>query len=525
MISMQRILSSSFAALKNKRSRDRLGWILLLAAFLIGCSTLPVGTFKDEGDNLITGMLLVRGYSLYGNLFQNHWPFAYYWAAAVIGLLGKSILAARLSVWVFQIVSIAIAMKLSRFVLPLSLLSLVWSIIRHIYSGNMMLYHAFSSVSLVVIFAIVLAVLLRTVNANWKHSLTIGFFATVAILNDPLTVYAAGIALAFLLVADRKYGLMAGLFTGIGLASYIGWLLASNTLQGFVDQAILFNAQVFSKYKDTNPVRFRIILEQAIQGLEIWKPEWLNFDPFAPIPYNGSDRWLFTGFLYRFAVIIASLFLLLQRDFRAAGFLYFYACATLLNNVKGFRAAPFILLALFAASAVMTGAWWRKEQRSIVTARLHLVLGVLIWSMVIWLSLRVVVHTLTHDGDRLLAYDHPFATQEARGAAIRELACGQPDVLLAHYPGTAYDLWFTDMKPVSRFIFMFPWEAEVFLDEVISALDQDQVSAIVLIRNTAVWGHHVQDYMRPLLEYLDSNYVTISDMVWISPHLAAQCQK
>jgi hypothetical protein len=522
---MQRIVSSSFAALKNKRSRDRFGWILLLVAFLIGCSTLAVGNFKDEGDNLITGMLLLRGYSLYDDLFQNHFPFAYYWAAAVIGLVGKSILAVRLSVWVFQIVSFAIAMKLSRFVLPLSLLSLVWGIIRHIYSGNMILYHAFSSVSLVVVFAIVLAVLLRTVNANWKHSLTIGFFATVAVLNDPLTVYAVGIALVFLLVTNPKHGLMAALFTGIGLASYMGWLLVSGTLQGFVDQAILFNAQVFSKYKDTNPVRFRTILEQAIKGLEIWDPAWLNFDPFQPIPYNGSDHWLFTGFLYRFAIIVASLFLLLQKDFRAASFLYLFACATLLNNVKGFRAAPFILLALLAASAVMTGAWWRKENRSTATARLHLALGALIWLMVIWLGLRVVAHTLIHDRDRLLAYDHPFANQEAMGAAIKELACGQPDVLLAHYPGTAYALWFADMKPVSRFIFMFPWEAEVFLDEVIGALDQDGVSAIVLIRDTAVWGHQVQDYLRPLLEYLDANYVTINDITWISPHLAAQCQE
>lgn len=523
---MRRILSSSFTALKSKGARDRLGWILLLVAFLIGCTTLAVSSFKDEGDNLITGMLLLRGYTLYDDLFQNHFPLAYYWAAAIIGLFGKSILVARLSVWVFQIASIAIAMKLSRFVLPLSLLSLVWSIIRHIYSGNMILYHAFSSVSLVVIFAIVLAVLLRTANANWKHSLTIGFFATVAFLNDPLTAYAIGIAIVFLFVTDRKHGLMALLFAGLGLGAYVGWLLISGTLQGFLDQAILFNAQVFGKYKDTNPVQFKVILEQAIKGLEIWNPTWLNLDPFQPIAYNGSDRWLFTGFLYRFAIIVATLLLLLQKDFRAAAFLYLFACAALLNNVKGFRAAPFILLALLAASAVVTGAWWRKEARSTATTRLHLVLAVVIGLMVFWLGLRVVEHTLSHDRDRLLAYDdRPFANKEARGASFKELACGQPDVHLAHYPGTAYALWFADMKPVSRFIFMFPWEAEVFLDEVIDALSQDQLSAIVKIRDTQVWGHPVQDYMRPLLEYLDANYVTIDNTTWISPHLAAQCQE
>ena len=95
---MRRILSSSFTALKSKGARDRLGWILLLVAFLIGCTTLAVSSFKDEGDNLITGMLLLRGYTLYDDLFQNHFPLAYYWAAAIIGLFGKSILVARFSV-------------------------------------------------------------------------------------------------------------------------------------------------------------------------------------------------------------------------------------------------------------------------------------------------------------------------------------------------------------------------------------------------------------------------------------------
>jgi hypothetical protein len=515
-------ISTLAAAFKTERARNRLGWILLVAAFLIGCSTLAVNNFTDEGDNLVTGLLMVRGYTLYRDLFSNHFPFAYYWAAAVVGLFGKSIMAVRLSVWLFQIASFAIAMKLSRYVLPLGLMSLMWGIIRHMYSGNMILYFSFSSVSLVVVFAIVLAVLLHTVKADWRHSLAIGFFSTVAVLSDPLTIYAVAIALAFLLLTDRRQGLLAVLFTGAGLALFAACLLVSGVFQGFVDQAILFNSRIFSKYKEANPVRFGTILEQAIKGLEILDPVWLKLDPFQAIPYNGSDRWLFTGFLYRLAIIVATLLLLLEKRFRAGSFLYLFACAALLNNTKGFRAAPFILLAFLAASAVMTGAWWKKEKRTI--ARLQRALGLLLGLMMFWLGLRVAVFTFIQNPEAL-SYGYHFASLEARAEQIKAMACGQPDVLLARYPGVSYGLWFTDMKPVARFIYMYPWEAEVFQDEVISALDQEQVSAIVLIHDREIWGWSVRDYLQPLYEYLDNNYVKIQDGTYVSPHLAAQCHE
>jgi hypothetical protein len=515
------------AAFEISRNRDWLGWVLLAAALLIGSLTLPVNNFSDEGDHVITGLLLYRGYTLYGDLFTNHFPFAYYWAAAAVAVFGKSIMAMRWSVWFFQIASFGIAMKLSRFVLPLGLVSLVWAIIRHMYSGNMVLYHAFSSASLVVVFAIVLAVVLGEVDADWRHCLAIGVFSTVAILSDPLCIYAVAIALAYLLLTERKQGLMAGLFTGGGLAAYAGWLLVSGTFQGFIDQAIVFNAQVFSNYKDTNPVRMKMLLEQAAKGLEIFDPVWYNLNPLQPIPYNGSDRWLFTGVLYRLAILLASLRFLLHKKFRAASFLYLFACATLLNNTKGFRTAPFMLLAFLAAAAMMTGAWWKYEDRTSTMARLRkasgTVFGAVMGLMVFWLVVRVSVFTFVESRDTL-SYDYYFANLEATGNAIKDLACGQPDVALAHYPGAGYVLWFTDMKPVSRFIYMYPWEADVFLDEVIGALDQEQVPAIVMIRSRAIWGHHVQDYLRSLYDYLDSTYVQVQDGVYLSPYLAKQCQ-
>ena len=200
--------------LKTKTIRDWLPWLLLGAAFLLGCSTLYAYSFGDEADSLWIGLLLSRGYLLYRDIFSHHFPFQDYWAAAAITLFGKSIFAIRLSVWVFQIASFGIAMKLGRLYLPLAVAALIWSIIRHLYSANMLLYPGFAGTALVVVFATVVAILLRKVDADWSRSLAIGIFSTVAILSDPLSIYAVAIALAFLVIINWKQGMVALLCTG-----------------------------------------------------------------------------------------------------------------------------------------------------------------------------------------------------------------------------------------------------------------------------------------------------------------------
>jgi hypothetical protein len=50
-------------------------------------------------------------------------------------------------------------MRLGKFVLTLGLFSIVWSLVRLFYKGNMVLYNVFAGVALLVVFSIAFSIL------------------------------------------------------------------------------------------------------------------------------------------------------------------------------------------------------------------------------------------------------------------------------------------------------------------------------------------------------------------------------
>lgn len=504
------------------RDRKLAGWLLLLASFGIGLLTLYKGDFGDEADNLVVGALIVRGYALYGDVFSHHFPFPYYWVALVIGLLGKSIVIARLSLLAFQTGALALGMRLSGDHLMVGVFAILWSIMRSFYRGNMILYNAFAGTALVVIAIIVLAILQQRVTPNWKHWLTIGIFCTIAFLSDPLSVYAVAIALALLFTKRPAWGMSAGLVFIGSLSLYAGYLLVTGHAHAFWESAVLFNSQIYARYLNAGPLRLDELFSVVIRGLEIADPVWLDTNPFRPITgiYTDLDRWFFTGFLYRFSIIAAVLFLALRKQYRATIFLYLFAASTVIINKWGFRGQPFVMIALTAVSALITHEWWR-DTSSRHMRTVQITTGAMVLVATGWLSLRLT----TDIYNNLASYnDAQFATFEQESAYIRKLSCDQPDVLLAHYPFGSYYYWFTDMKPVSKYVFMWPWVAEVGLDAVIHELDQKQALAIVVRQEGVVWGlYDTKEFLRPLDEYLAANYQEVADGVYVSPALHAQC--
>ncbi len=197
--------------MKTEIVRVWLGWTLLVIAFFIGCLTIYWEAFVDEADNLVVGWLLTERYVLYRDIFSHHFPFPYYWSAVIVSLFGKSIFTVRLSVWLFQIISLGAAMRLSGYHLLLGLAALIWGILRHLYFGNMVLYSSFSGVSLAIVFIVTLAVIQQQININWRHMFAIGVFSLISIFSDPLSIYAIVVALVCLLINDVKYGVLTTL--------------------------------------------------------------------------------------------------------------------------------------------------------------------------------------------------------------------------------------------------------------------------------------------------------------------------
>jgi hypothetical protein len=144
--------------------------------------------------------------------------------------------------------------------------------------------------------------------------------------------------------------------------------------------------------------------------------------------------------------------------------------------------------------------------------------------MVAWLGLRVLAYTFVQQpGD--LAYETSFGRIESRATAIKDVTCNRPDALLAFYPRGVYYYWFTDLKPVSKYLFMYPWVAEVGLRDVLDVLQEKDVPALVVIRDDEVWSEGTRDYLSPLYEYLGQAYVPLAEDAFLSPQLASFCQQ
>jgi hypothetical protein len=516
---------SIFAALKNIfiHHRHSLGWLLLTAAFLIGLLVLPYGEFGDEADNLVGGELLLHGYSLYTDVFTHHFPFPYYWVAAAVALFGKSIWAVRFSVLIFQTLAFGSGMGLSRGYLVGGAAALLWSVLRPLYLGHMVLYTTFASAALAPIFLITLAVLLDRIQPNWKHWTALGAFSVAAFWSDPQTAYAVGAALLLLASKRLAWGIKPGLVFGAVSAAYLGLLLVGGSFDDFWETAVAFNTNVYRHYISTPVLRLGELMQLAVRGLDVSNPVWYNFSPLRPITeeYTQPDRWLFTGFFYRFAVLAGASWLALTRRFRPALFLYLFAASALLIHPWGFRSQPFVLVSLLAAAGVLTGEWWPAGARP----RLRLVYIFLVVSLgllVLPLSGRMSARTVRYS---LHSYGHSaFTAFEVESAYLQNISCHNPEVRLAHYPAGSYYYWFSGMKPVGKYIYMWPWVAEVGLQEVIAELDRPQTLAVVVRQEMILWERYdTREYLRELDELLEWKYIELSPGVYVSPALFRLC--
>jgi hypothetical protein len=505
------------------RHRQALAWVLLAVSFAIGLLVLPHGEFVDEGDNLVGGELMLRGYALYADAFTHHFPFPYYWVAAVVGFFGKSIWIVRLSVLAFQILAFGLGMQLSKQHLTGGAAALLWSLLRPFYMGNMVLYTTFSSAALVPVCLITLAVLLDRLQPDWRHWTAVGAFSLVAFWSDPQAIYPIAVTLLFLAWKRIAWGLKVGFVFAGGSAAYLLLLFFGGTFQAFWENAIVFNTEVYSRYIFTKTLRVDELILLAVRGLEVWDPIWFNFSPLRPITneYTQFDRWIFTGFLFRFSVLAAAAWLALNKRFRPALFLYLFAAAALIIHKWGFRSQPFVLVSLLAMIGIITAEWWQSETK-MPLKWLHIMVSVILGLMVIILSGRLGLHI-----DRAYSGSYrnpPFITLKEEAAYLKTITCQDPEVRLAHYPVGNYYYWFSEMKPVGKYIYMWPWVADVGLPEVIAELDHPHMLAVVVRQDMLIWERYdTREYLRELDELLEWKYIELSPGVYVSPALFRLC--
>jgi hypothetical protein len=524
------------------RSRWWVGGSLLLIALSIGLLTMFRGSFSDEGDNLATGLLLSRGYILYRDVFSHHFPFAYYWSAVVASLLGTSIAGARISLLAFQIGLFAWAMYLTRYRLIIGLFSIIWSVVGLFYLSNLMLYPIFSGTTLTVIFVVSVAILNRRIVAGKKELATLGILSVVAILADPLSIYPVGCLLLFLALspAGLKGSVIVALCVGVGLGLYAGYLVLSGSVNDFYQQTILFNANIYGKYVQVEPLRLVRMPQLAGSLLNIGQPKWvLYLDPMLGL--EGFDpeinHWLFTGFLFRLTVILSAGILFLRHRFLLAMFVYFYAVALLLISEENFRTIPFVMTACFLAAWLVVEDLGSQIARPMVQPqRNRAVAGfqfistkLLPWSARIvigcgfsWLLARGL-GTIVQEWDRLTYAANFSVYGEGTNYVLRDLTCGHRDVSLGYYPGDPNFNYLTGLRPISKYLYLFPWVAEIAVPDLLDSLKAGK-SIVHVDWEYAVWDkYRIGDYLSVVKTYLDENYKLVSPGFYVSPDLVEEC--
>ncbi len=507
-------------SLINRKKLDKLLGIFLLSIFfIIGILTIFWRPFIDEADNLVTGWLISQGEILYTDIFSHHFPFAYYWVAFIITLFGKSIFIVRLSVLIFQTILFGIAIYYYQKWTTIGLVAVCWAIFRLFYRGNVVLYSSFSGPALFVIFIITISIYQR-ISLSKKTRLLLSALCGIAFLSDPLSIYPITIMILFILLKNPRKGLLTVCFFTGFLVIILFFMIASKSLINFYQDAIYFNQFIYSKYVHTSALRIRPFFETVIYGLNITDSAWLNFDPFYQISLQSTkfDTWAFTGLFYRIIIIFGSILLMIKKEYRTAWFIYLFSAASITISAWEFRAQAFVLISLFIACAIILGDFQVNKTRKLLSG-INLLTRIAASIILFWGLLRSTTF-LFQNHDQFL-YSNTFANYETTGRHIKDLACNSPNVKLIDYPGGLYINWFSGLKPISRYSFMWPWVAEIGLPEVTQALSQTQIEAIVIREESVVWGlYDTRDFLLPLDKYLQENYKLIENNVYLSPELA-----
>lgn len=506
----------------RSRRAQQISWFLLAISFAIGLITLRRGYFGDEADYLVVASSILKGNVLYRDVFSHHFPFPYYWTAVIIGLFGKSIVAARMSLLVFQTLGFGIGMRLGGDCLSVSIAAFIWSLLRPCYKGNLVIYSSFAAPALMLVMILVLAVLRDRINPGWKHWSVIGLFSVIAFLSDPLSIYAVTLMLVFLFSKKLQWGSITSLIIIAGFILCLAYLGGSGSLQAFWNQAILFNSNVYNHYLYTTPFRFVDLFNMIVGCLGITDTMWLRLNPFRPISEEAAilSQWLFTGFLFRFAVLMSSLRMVLTRRYRAGLFLFLFSACTLVISKGGFRAQPFIMIAIMAISMLLADGW-RVEPGNRLLRMVHRSVFVSTLFLAGWLCVRLGMNVYSQRHSSGIA---DLETDRRTMADISAFACGESDVQLALYPYGSYEYWFTEMKPIAGYTYMWPWVADIALDEVISELKRKEILAIVSIRDGVIWQKYdTKVYLKSLRDYLEKWYTKVANDVYISPELTKRC--
>jgi hypothetical protein len=460
----------------------RLAYFLLCFYAVIAFSLRNHQIFIDEGAALDLASCLLKGLTLYRDLFHHHLPLPVYIAAFVTHFAGVSLPSIRLCVFLLQTGVFAALVFVSRAPFPVAFAAAIWALISPYYFGNMLLYDNLAMLGGMVLGVLVFSVLARGMEASKSMFAMLAIAGIVVSLSNPFLIVATFVATGSLLFAGqipRRFVIGLWVVIAGALAAFVLYLAANGSLQAFYADVFVFNTTIYQRYA---PLDIGAALRHQLLFLDLFNPDWyrslnpLHFNQYTFVP--PFDQWLFSGFFYRAASLGACLIFALRRNYTAALFLYVFAVILPLRGDEAPHATPFVVFALFLAGVVI--------EESMAFARLprNIVLA-LCFAPTLCLGAAGGRYLAKH------AFQSDFLIPMAEARYIREAARGRDDVELGHLPEGNYMYYLTGLRPVSKFVYFYPWIAEVGRAEMDRDLARDATNTnmvLVLDAGSNVWN-------------------------------------
>jgi hypothetical protein len=140
----------------------------------------------------------------------------------------------------------------------------------------------------------------------------------------------------------------------------------------------------------------------------------------------------------------------------------------------------------------------------------------------LWLNFRVIGDTAVNL-DKIFPSTN-FGALGKEAVDIKALTCGQDNVYLSYYPGGTYVYWFMELRSASRYLYMWPWVAEVAQKKAFVEISSHPF-VIVVMQDTVVWvKYDTKVYLHPFEQELIEQFIHIKPDIYISPALAKRCK-
>jgi hypothetical protein len=541
LIEMKKILDTLTQMHKDRR----IGYGLLFLSFLLGLLTIYYTYYNswDEGDTYAGGWLVSKGWILYKDFFSHHFPFPYLWIGLVSKIFGASILAYRFSLLLFRLILFLAIFRSSPYPIAIGLTSLAWSLIGPLYLGNLLLYYSFAGILICSVMFVLLAILNKDTSYTFRKAIFIGALTGLLMLTDPVMIFASVVIMAFigysgfLTGIGRKqkllYIISPLLSLGMVILLYTIYLLLTSSLDEFIQNAILFNTEVYSRYSGM-AFSLKGLLHDILSGLDILASQYRqSYSPFYKFEYfTDLENWFFTAFFFRLSIILTSAILLLQKKYLGGFFIYLLGLALYYRGISNFHGSPFVMFSIACTCYIIQEFWklmaavYEKGTSpsflQVVLRWTALIFSIGLVFMFLLLNIRIVGYWI--DQRDQLSYEIQFGHITNDSGYLRQFACGNPDASLLVYPIDPGKYFFSKLTPASEYVFMTPWIAEVGEQHAISDL-HGKAAIVYINKDIDIWGFPVKGYLKNFLSFLDEQYIEVDKNVYISPMLEQYCEQ